>query len=422
MGRKAKILIVHNYYQIPGGEDTVVANEKKLLEEHDHDVLFYSRNNSELKHFSKLQKLILPITTMFNPKTYREVKRIIRENNVDIVHVHNTLNLVSPSVYYAAFSCKIPVVQTIHNFRLLCPGATFYRDGHICEECVSKGLSCAVRHRCYRGSRLQTFVCVMSTWLHRRLGTYRKLNYIFLTEFNRNKLLLLNKLNKKQLIDPERVFVKPNFTYPAATEKKNGEHYLFIGRIEEIKGADRIAEAFSQMPDKRILFAGTGTLLEDLKEKYRDCSNVIFLGFMDRKSLDMLLSKAKAVIVDSQWYETFGMIVIEAYAAGVPVIVGDIGNVGDLVISNETGVKFRYNSTKELIDAVGIFEKADREWQDSCKYTFEKRYSPEHNIDILNSVYEEAERMYAEDVLKKHWGGVLLRDYFFGLLEVEVPA
>ena len=129
---KQKVLIVHNYYQIPGGEDTVVVNEKKLLEDHGHEVVLYTRHNAELKTFSKIQKLLLPFSTIFSRKTYREVKTLIKNEKIDIVHVHNTLNLVSPSVYYAAFHCKVPVVQTIHNFRLLCPGATFFRGGQIC--------------------------------------------------------------------------------------------------------------------------------------------------------------------------------------------------------------------------------------------------------------------------------------------------
>ena len=133
------ILIVHNYYQIPGGEDTVVANEKKMLESHGHKVSFYNRSNSELNQMSLFRKLALPITTVFNPHTYMEIRDIIRGQKIEIVHVHNTLNLVSPSVYYAALSRKVPVVQTIHNFRMICPGATFYRDGHICEDCAEKG-------------------------------------------------------------------------------------------------------------------------------------------------------------------------------------------------------------------------------------------------------------------------------------------
>ena len=132
--QKQKVLIVHNYYQIPGGEDTVVANEKKMLEDHGHEVVLYIRHNSELKELSKLQKILLPVNTIFNFQTYGEVKKLIKEQKIDLVHVHNTLNIVSPSVYYAAFACRVPIIQTVHNFRLLCPGATFFRDGHICEE------------------------------------------------------------------------------------------------------------------------------------------------------------------------------------------------------------------------------------------------------------------------------------------------
>lgn len=214
--KKYRILQVHNYYQVPGGEDTVVANEKKLLEDHGHTVIQYTRNNSELKNFSKARKLLLPFTTIFNLKTYKDIKRIIKEEHIDIVHVHNTLNLISPAVYYAALKCNVPVVQTIHNFRLLCLGATFYRDGHICEDCVEHGLHCAIKHGCYRGSKAQTLVCVVNTLIHRLTGVYGKINYICLTEFNKEKLLQLKQ------IKPERVFIKPNFTFDSLNKSVGG--------------------------------------------------------------------------------------------------------------------------------------------------------------------------------------------------------
>ena len=154
MEENYKILIVHTFYQIPGGEDSVVANEKKMLEDHDHEEILYSRNNSELRNLSKTQKLLLTFAKIFNFRTYKDVKRIIKKQRFDIVYVHNTFNLVSPSVYYAARNCKVPVIQTVHNFRLLCPGITFYRDGHICEDCVERSLRCAVKHRRYRNSKL----------------------------------------------------------------------------------------------------------------------------------------------------------------------------------------------------------------------------------------------------------------------------
>ena len=217
---KQKVLMVHNYYQISGGEDTVVSNEKKLLECYGHKVILYTRHNNELKTMGRLRKLGLPFTTIFNPRTYREIKKIIKEQGIEIVHVHNTLNLISPAVYYAAVKCGVPVIQTIHNFRFLCLGATFYRDGHICEDCVDKGLECAMRQKCYRGSRIQTLICVMNTWIHRHTGILGKINYIVLTEFNKEKLLQLKQ------IKPERVFVKPNFTFE--TGRENGTDIMSL--------------------------------------------------------------------------------------------------------------------------------------------------------------------------------------------------
>lgn len=247
--QKQKVLIVHNYYQIPGGEDTVVANEKQMLESYGHEVTLYSRNNSELKELSVFQKLMLPVNTIFNFKTYRDIKKIIRDKHIEIVHVHNTLNLISPSVYYAAISCKVPVVQTIHNFRLLCPGAIFYRDGHICEDCIKKGLRCSIKHNCYRNSKIQTLACVVSMKFHRMTGIYGKINYICLTEFNKEKLLLLKQIKK------EKVFIKPNFTRNPGNiipANKRENRIIFAGRLDKLKGVDILFKAWKQMEESDI--------------------------------------------------------------------------------------------------------------------------------------------------------------------------
>ena len=380
--KKQNILIVHNYYQIPGGEDTVVANEKKMLEEHGHKVVLYSRNNSEIKEMSKLQKLQLPFTTIFNPRTYKEIKQLIKKENIDVVHVHNTLNLISPAVYYAARAMKVPVVQTIHNFRLLCPGATFYRDGHICEECVKYGLKCAVKHGCYRDSRAQTLVCVISTMFHRFTGIYGKINYICLTEFNKGKLLQLKQIKENQ------VFVKPNFTYEPVNKNEQGEFYLFIGRIEEAKGIPILMEAFKKMPARHLKIAGMGTMFEQYKKQ--KTANIEFLGHLQRSKIQQLLRSTKAVVVTSQLYETFGMIVIEAFASGVPVIVGDIGNVGALVDDGINGIKFKYDSAESLIEAVERFEVADSTMLRKNAYKKYKEYfDQERNYEMIQMIYSK---------------------------------
>ena len=380
--RKQNILIVHNYYQIPGGEDTVVANEKKRLEDHGHKVVLYSRNNSELKKMSKLQKLMLPLTTVFNPRTYKDIKRLIKTEEIDIVHVHNTLNLISPAVYYTARAMRVPVVQTIHNFHFLCPGATFYRDGHICEDCVSKGLMCAVKHSCYRGSKLQMLACVISTKIYRLTGIYGKINYICLIGFNKEKLLQLKQIKL------DRVYVKPNFTYEPEFKNDAGEYYLFIGRVEEIKGLPVVIEAFAKMSNKHFMIVGTGIKLEDYERQTSGANNIEFKGFMQKKELQKLLRKAKAVIVASQWYETFGMIVVEAFSSGVPVIVGDIGNVASLVDDGVNGVKFKYDSADSLIQAVERFKQLPREILGENAYMkCRKNYAQDSNYKLLNKIY-----------------------------------
>ena len=366
-----------------------------MLEDNGHQVLLYSRDNSEIKSFSFLRKLMLPITTIFNPRTYRDIRKIIREEVVDIVHVHNTLNLISPAVYYAAHSLQVPIVQTMHNFRLLCPAGTFYRDGHICEDCVKKSLACAVKHGCYRQSRLQTLICVISTVIHRMTGIYKKSNYICLTEFNREKLFMLNQKHSTDIINPNKVYIKPNFSFDIQSEKNSfdvrGKHYLYIGRVEEIKGMDILLGAFAELPQYQLCIAGTGNDLEKYKNMVRQkgFENISFLGFLKGNELQKALEGAKAIIVASQWYETFGMIIAEAYGAHKPVIVGNVGNIGLLVEEGLTGLKFEYNSVDALINAIQQFEEMDTsEWGENSYKKYLAEFHPINNYRVLMAIYK----------------------------------
>ena len=203
--QKYRILIVHNKYQIPGGEDTVVQNEMALLKKYGHEVFLYERNNSEINDYNILQKLSLPFKTIYSNESKREIKALIKEHDIDIVHVHNTLLVISPSVYDAAKECNVPIVQTIHNFRFLCPNGIFFRDGRVCEDCSAKGLNCAVKHSCYRSSKAQTLIVVEMLKRMRRKKIFKDMNCICLTQFNKEKLLSSGLFNKEQL------FVKPNF-------------------------------------------------------------------------------------------------------------------------------------------------------------------------------------------------------------------
>lgn len=384
---KKRVLIVHNYYQTPGGEDTVVANEKKLLEKHGHDVILYSRHNSELKNMSNGQKLFLPISTIFSRTTYKEVRKIIKEYKIEIVHVHNTLSLISPSVYYAARSLKIPVVQTIHNFRFLCPGATFNRDGHICEECVQYGLKCAIKYSCYRNNRIQTIACVLNMYIHRMTGIYRKINYICLTEFNKKKLLELKQIQQEQ------VYVKPNFVDSKEcfiAEQNREEQFIFAGRLEKLKGIDILFEAWKRWGSDapKLIVCGTGPMEEWCEEFVRrNKVNIDLYGYIPNVEVQALIAKSKALILPTQWYEGFPMSIVEAFSVGTPVVCSDLGNAGSIVEEGVSGCKFRADSVEELLAAIqrcrGIYE--------STLHKFKEDYTAENNYRNLINIYIKVE-------------------------------
>ena len=390
---KQSILIVHNYYQIPGGEDTVVANEKKMLEDNGHKVVLYTRNNNEIKTMNVFRKILLPFTSIYSFKTAREIKRVIKEENIDIVHVHNTLSLISPSVYYAAVKMNKPVVQTIHNFRMLCPGATFYRDGHICEDCVSKGLRCSLKYKCYRNSFIQTLVCVISAKIHRTTGIYSKINYICLTEFNKNKLLQLKQ------IKPERVFVKPNFS-PLTNVCNNinqnniddsKDYFLFVGRLEKIKGIDFLVSAWKKQKnlDKELIICGEGPLENEIRKYINEnnISNIKLMGYTNHSKVMELMKKAKALLFTSVVYEAFPMTIIEAFSQGLPVISSDIGNGAQLIEDGKTGIKYKYGNKESLLEAINKISKLNL--KENVIREYKNKYTDEKNYELLFKIYND---------------------------------
>lgn len=404
MKRKQKVLLVHNYYKIPGGEDTVLKNEKLLLEQHGHEVLLYTRSNQEMESFSIWQKLLLPFTALFSLRTYREVKCLIKRERPDIVHVHNTLTLITPSVYYAAFACGVPVVQTMHNFRLLCPGAAFVREGKICEDCVEHGLGCAVRHSCYRGSKLQTLMSVAILWMHRRLGTYRRLFYICLTDFNRKKLLLLNRQGKqkgkrgRKIIDEDRIFVKTNFVWrPQNIEVQKKDQYLFVGRLDILKGIRFLLKTWKCFPEKKLLICGSGPEEDWVRTfiKENHMGQVELLGQVSHEEVMRLAAESKALLMPTLWYEGQGLVLLESYAVGTPVLASDLGNPGDIVIPEVTGFRFAPGDEESLREAVKKLDKGSM-WD--TKSVYEEKYSPEKNYEKLKKVYDCVVRSVSSEI------------------------
>lgn len=386
MCNKQRVLIVHNYYQVPGGEDSVVANEKKMLEDHGHEVFMYTRHNDEIKKMGLLKKLMIPFNTIYNFKTKRDIEKIVRENNIDIVHVHNTLPLISPSVYVGAKKAGAKVVQTIHNFRLLCPAATFVKDNKICEDCINKSLICAIKGRCYRNSLIQTIICVLMLKINRIIGSYDKVdNYIALTDFNKDKL--------KKIIDEDKIIIKPNFIKDNSNVKIKNEderkYFMFLGRLDKLKGIDKLIIAWKEIRNEELIVVGKGPEEEKIKKYINEnqINNVKLLGFKEKKDVMELLSYAKALIVPSQWYEGFPMTIVEALSVGTPVITTDIGNikaVGETSLGTLPNENFNSWST-EIIrnNNKQIISKAIN----NARSLFDKKYTEEINYQIIKKIY-----------------------------------
>lgn len=384
---KVNVLMVNNFYQIGGGEHTVFKNEVDLLKDHGHKVIEYTRSNVELKE-SKIKLYLSPFSTLWSFKTYREVKRIIKKQNIDIVHCHNTFPLISPSVYYAAKSLNIPLIQTIHNYRFLCPAGIFYHHGHICEKCRERNsFFNAIRNKCYRDSFVQTLVLTNMLRFHRIFGTYKRINYIFLSDFSKSKFDKLIDINGKN------VFVKPNFVKEQNVDRSNmtDYHFVFAGRLDENKGIKTLLELWcDQKIDYPIHIYGDGPLRSYVENKANRFKSVKYFGFCSQTELYFDLRKAVALIFPSKWYEGFPMIISESFSLGCPVISSDIGNQAEIVKKSRAGVLFNLESASSFIDAISYTINNNKELS-RYALSFALDYlSVEKNYLRLCEIYEQA--------------------------------
>lgn len=385
--KKYNILSVHNYYKIPGGEDSVVANEKELLESNGHKVYLYTRSNKEIDKAGIGGRLLMPVNAVFSWRTYKEVKTMIGREKIDIVHVHNTFFQISPSVYYAAIACGVPVVQTVHNFRFICPGALLYRQEKVCEECLEKGPHCAIKYGCYRGSKVHSFISAAVLYIHRALGTYKKIHYICLTEFNKSRLLQVNK-KKKSVFPEENIWVKPNFA-PDIEVTKYGHRkdmFLYVGRLEPEKGIEEILKAWKRIEKYELVVCGTGSSEKWCRDfvKKNHISNVTFMGQQPRKQVVQLMAEAQALIFGSKLYEGLPMTIIESFSCGTPVIVNNIGNGAALVQDGINGIKYDINSVESLAEKIQNWKPGMSE---AARESYLSKYTPEANYKMLTAIY-----------------------------------
>jgi glycosyltransferase involved in cell wall biosynthesis len=384
-----KILLVHNRYQFAGGEDVVVQAERFMLENHSHEVALLEADNVE--NWGALKQ----ISTGFNAVHSRAAKKRIAAElarfRPSIMHVHNFFPLFSPSIYYAAREAGVAVVQTLHNYRLLCPNALLYREGHPCEACLDKAIPLpAVFYACYRGSRAATASITSMIALHRAWGTWRVMvdAYIALTEFSREKFI-------QGGLPANRVFVKPNFVQPASPSGQgDGGFAVFIGRLAEEKGIRTLLGAWTKLNGKMPLkIAGDGPLRTEVEAVAHRMKEVELLGHVTKDGVAKLLRRAHVLIIPSIWYEGFPVVVAEAFAAGVPIIASNLGSLGELVHHGRTGLHSRPGDAEDLaaqVEWLTTHEEERQRMRRAARSEFELHYTADRNYELLLAIYDRA--------------------------------
>jgi len=379
-----KILQVHNFYQQPGGEDQVYEAEVGLLREHGHQVLRYTAHNDAI---TKMPSISAGIRTIWNPKTYSTVGDLLRRERPDIVHTHNTFPLISPALHYAVAAHRIPLVETLHNYRLVCARATLYRDGQVCRECVhSRTLWPAIKHACYRNSRPATAATVSMMLVHDIAGTReRKVNtYIALTNFSKERFV-------EGGLPPDRITIKPNFVASdPGMGSGEGGYAVFAGRLSEGKGLETLFRAWERLPQIPLKVAGRGPLQPFVEERASALRHVEFMGACEHSALMTLLKQARFLVFPSEWYEGLPMIIIEALACGTPVIASALGSMNELIENAINGRLFIPGDANSLVCCAEAMLQEPVEMRRRARACFEQRYTRERNYDLLMNIYRKA--------------------------------
>jgi glycosyltransferase involved in cell wall biosynthesis len=386
-----KIIIVHNRYKQQGGEDVVFDQERQLLEDAGHQVQVYCRSNHDIDSYTGLKRFTLLKKSIWAEDTYREFSEILRREKPDVVHVHNIWVMISPSVYVACKDAGVPVVQTFHNYRLMCPTGTFFRDGKTCEECLHHGQWRSVLHGCYRNSRVITGAKALMLAIHKRRGTWAGIDYfIALTQFSRNQFL-------RGGFPPEKLLVKPNFVHPdpgLCTDK--GDYAVFIGRLSPEKRVSTILNSWTVLkPRIELILVGGGPEAVQLQEEAarRGLTHVHFKGHLPRAEALTYMRRARFLIFSSEWYENFPVTIAEAFACGTPVIASRMGAMQEIVEDGRTGLHFTPGNAEDLAAKVDWAWNHPQQMQEMglvARREFEEKYTAAKNYPMLMEIYQKA--------------------------------
>jgi len=383
-----RILSVHNRYLIGGGEDNSTAAEIALLERHGHTVESYTENNERV---AELGVARTAMRTIWSQETYRAVRRLLRAGRFDVMSCQNTFPLISPSVYYAAQAEGVPVVQTLRNYRLLCPNAYFFRDDQSCESCMGKLFPWpGVRHACYRGSKAGSLVLASMLTTHRLLGTYREQVdvYVALTEFARRKFI-------EGGLPAAKITVKPNFVDPdPGPGPGEGDFVLFVGRLSEEKGLSTLLAAWRSLgAPVPLKIAGEGPLQGLVERAVAEHPAIEYLGRRSGSEVFDLMGEARALVFPSQWYEGMPRTILEAFAKGTPVLATRLGSMETLVEHGRTGRHFAPGDPADLARQVEWMLAHPTEWQamrTEARRAFEAQFTAEANYRRTMEIFERA--------------------------------
>ena len=396
-----KILLLHNRYQLVGGEDSVVQAEKALLETNGHKVTLLEISNDDIA--SVWQKANAAVSAIYSLPSKRLVSAEIAHFHPDLVHIHNFFPLLSPAVYDACQNAGVPVVQTLHNYRLGCPNAMLLRNGKVCEDCLGKMMPLpGILHSCYRSSRTQSAVVASMLAVHWLRGTWQERvdSYIVLTAFQKEKMVQAG-------LPREKIHVKPNYVLnPEAVSnvKMLGDYALFVGRLSQEKGVATLIEAYWQhdfpIPLKIV---GDGPLREKLQADVQAAGlegAISFLGRQDKLVVFSLMQNARFLIFPSIWYETFGLTMVEAFACGLPVLASRLGSMAEIVEDGVTGLHFEAGNSADLADKMQWANQHPEEMIDmgkNARRAYETRYTPEDNYQQLMTIYQNSVKSYSKN-------------------------
>ena len=393
-GRRLRVLVVHNRYRSeqPSGENHVVDEERSLLADAGHHVGSFERRSDDIASMSLLNRAAVPLRVPWNPVVRAELASRLHAEQPDVVHIHNTFPLLSPSVVAACVDARVPAVATLHNYLQVCPVGTLYRDGRVCTECTGRAPLPAVRHGCYRGSRLATIPMAVNMVANRRRWWSGVARYFCLSEAQRETLVQAG-------MPAERLAVKHNFVAdPGARRTVSGEHVLYLGRLESAKGIRLLMEAWDMISagggvGMPLVLAGTGSLQNEVAQWARDRDDIQYLGLLSRAECCKFTARSAAVVAPSTCMETFGLTVAEAMAAGVPAIAAAHGGFVDLVTDGVTGLLHRPGDAESLAESVqhAVSSSAfNRRMGEAARRRYERDFTPSVGLDRLVAEYEAA--------------------------------